>query len=212
LADDPQHDMGTWLNIARYESRRYGFVAGFFKGIQGRMLDVGCYKGGLRNHLPPYIEYVGADMVVEAFPGAVRLDLNLPKLPFADASFDAVVCIAVLEHVLYPGELLTEMARVVKPQGQALFSLPNDRGLSSIVSAVFYPVPTYQQQVHGHHWRFSIASGRAFLEREFVIEREVPHFGPLYQRYLWFLKWRRLCTEMFWLCRPKTTRSGRSTW
>jgi len=200
--------MSFWLQMGNYERTRYRLVASFFPNRQGQLLDVGCHKGGLRKFLPPEIEYFGVDMIAENPHGAVvRVNLNKPVLPFEDASFDALVCTAVLEHVFYPLELLREMARVLKEEGRALVSVPNDRGLSSIFSALFLPVAPYEEQVHDHHWRFSVKTARAFVSREFQIEDEVYHFGPLYERYLRFLEWKPLCTEFFMLCRKKR-RSG----
>ncbi len=39
------------------------------------------------------------------------------RLPFADASFDAVYCISVLEHLERPVEAVAELARVLSPNG-----------------------------------------------------------------------------------------------
>ena len=203
MANAIKHDMSWCLGMGGYDQKRYGLVTGFFEGLRGRLLDVGCHKGGLRKFLPPTIEYVGVDLLPEAFPGAVRTDLNDASLPFADESFDAATCTAVLEHVFHPLELLLEIARVLRPEGRALFSVPNDRGLLSIVSAVFLPVPPYEAQVQGHHWRFSRPTARALVEKAFEIEREAHHFGPHYNRSLPFLKFKPLCTELFMFCRKK---------
>jgi SAM-dependent methyltransferase len=45
-------------------------------------------------------------------------------LPFKDASFDAVLSLAVLEHVRDPFACAREMLRVVKPGGQIMCSVP----------------------------------------------------------------------------------------
>jgi SAM-dependent methyltransferase/uncharacterized protein YbaR (Trm112 family) len=45
-------------------------------------------------------------------------------LPFADASFDAVVCQAVLEHVLDPPRVVAEMHRVLAPGGLLYAEVP----------------------------------------------------------------------------------------
>jgi len=45
-------------------------------------------------------------------------------LPFADATFDAVVCQAVLEHVLDPSRVVAEMRRVLKPDGLLYVEVP----------------------------------------------------------------------------------------
>lgn len=46
-------------------------------------------------------------------------------LPFADGSFDVVVCDSQLEHRFDPGHVLDEMARVLRPGGRLVLLLPN---------------------------------------------------------------------------------------
>ena len=82
----------------------------------GRVLDVGC---GDR----PY----GA-----LFPGAIGFDVpenpnadlhgSLESIPVDDASFDAVLCLQVLEHVPDPAAAVRELRRVVRPGGRVLLS------------------------------------------------------------------------------------------
>jgi SAM-dependent methyltransferase/FKBP-type peptidyl-prolyl cis-trans isomerase 2 len=46
-------------------------------------------------------------------------DLNLdPRLPFADASFDAVVCTVSVEYLIRPQAVFAEVRRVLKPGGR----------------------------------------------------------------------------------------------
>jgi SAM-dependent methyltransferase len=45
-------------------------------------------------------------------------------LPFADATFDAVVCQAVLEHVLDPPRVVAEIHRVLRPDGLVYAEIP----------------------------------------------------------------------------------------
>jgi SAM-dependent methyltransferase len=45
-------------------------------------------------------------------------------LPFEDASFDAVVCQAVLEHVMDPPRVVAEMRRVLVPEGLLYAEVP----------------------------------------------------------------------------------------
>ncbi len=53
------------------------------------------------------------------------------ELPFADASFDAVTCLGLLEHLPAPLQraTLSEAVRVLRPGGSLLFVLNNDRSL-----------------------------------------------------------------------------------
>ncbi len=49
-------------------------------------------------------------------------DLNRnPALPYADASFDAVVCANSVEYLVHPIEMFGEVARVLRPGGLAVF-------------------------------------------------------------------------------------------
>lgn len=47
------------------------------------------------------------------------------RLPLRRNSVDYVFCTQVLEHLLGTGDLITDVARVLKPDGTAYFSFPN---------------------------------------------------------------------------------------
>ena len=49
---------------------------------------------------------------------------QLGRLPFADASFDAIVCYNVVEHLPAPTEVFREFARILVPGGGLLFKTP----------------------------------------------------------------------------------------
>ena len=57
---------------------------------------------------------------------AIAADIigSLQDLPVADASFDAVLCTQVLEHVADPLAVLSELRRVTRPGGQLLLTVP----------------------------------------------------------------------------------------
>jgi SAM-dependent methyltransferase len=195
--------MSKYLEMGDYEYRRYIFIASFFQEVKGKILDVGCCKGGLKNYLSPSLTYYGVDGLDQDFEGYVQVDLNYPVLPFRRKTFEVINCSAVLEHLFYPRELLQEMKRVLRDDGKILISLPNDKGLSTVYSMLFLHIPAYDEQIYGHHWKFSIETAREFFEKEFTIIREAPGFGPLYEKYLFFFKFRGLCTEWFILGRKK---------
>lgn len=54
-----------------------------------------------------------------------------PPLPFADASFDLIICVEVLEHLMpeIQETILFEIFRLLKPNGRALFTAPNNENL-----------------------------------------------------------------------------------
>lgn len=91
-------------------------------------------------HLPPQHRYTGLDltpaMLGKALPRAAGLDLravlgDAQRLPFADASFDAVVLHLILAVVPEPARCLRESARVLRRGGTLLvfdkFLRPGER-------------------------------------------------------------------------------------
>lgn len=100
---------------------------------QATVLDAGCGHGNfvideLRSNIA---RAVGIDVNAEVTAKNICLDEivfgRLEKLPFADASFDAIVSLWVLEHVSEPQKVFSEFARVLKPGGFIAFVTPNKR-------------------------------------------------------------------------------------
>jgi len=53
-------------------------------------------------------------------------DLNAdPRLPFPNASFDAVTCCASIDYLVRPIEVLAQVARVLKPQAPVVLTFSN---------------------------------------------------------------------------------------
>jgi SAM-dependent methyltransferase len=89
---------------------------------RGRLADVGC---GLRPYqacVPAGVSYLGVDVSA----GGSRPDVCAvaAMLPFADASFDTVLCTQVLEHVPDPAAVLHEIGRVLRPGGRLILTAP----------------------------------------------------------------------------------------
>jgi SAM-dependent methyltransferase len=64
------------------------------------------------------------------------------SLPFGDASFDLVICTEVLEHLLWPQNLLREVVRVLRPNGSLIASVPNIASLSYRVAWLMGRIPS----------------------------------------------------------------------
>ncbi len=95
-----------------------------------RVLDL---MAGWRSHLPDTVQSavglgMNADELADNPALAERIvhDLNAaPRLPFADASFDAVVCTVSFEYLTQPQKIVAEARRVLKPGGMFVVTLSN---------------------------------------------------------------------------------------
>jgi SAM-dependent methyltransferase len=67
------------------------------------------------------LDYVAGDLYDRANLG-LRMDLT--TTPIRSDTFDAVICIHVLEHIKEDREAMREIFRVLKPGGWALVSVP----------------------------------------------------------------------------------------
>lgn len=87
--------------------------------------DLGCGTGNASELLAPYVQKVIAVDQSEAMLAAARKRLagvsnvefvagSLHRLPLADASVDAAVCVLVLHHLEEPGAALREMRRILR--------------------------------------------------------------------------------------------------
>jgi SAM-dependent methyltransferase len=100
----------------------------------GRVLEVGC---GIGDYTQGFAEHTRARITsVDVAPGLVlhadgRRPANVrfaaadvERLPFPDATFDAVVGNAVLHHLRF-AHAIPELVRVLKPGGRFCFAEPN---------------------------------------------------------------------------------------
>jgi SAM-dependent methyltransferase len=93
---------------------------------QSQWLDVGC---GLR----PFEDYFhGATYIgIDVWESGAALKMKEPdlyfngeELPFANETFDGILCTHVFEHVANLDKLINECKRVLKPTGVIIFSVP----------------------------------------------------------------------------------------
>jgi SAM-dependent methyltransferase len=104
-------------------------------------------------------------------------------LPFANASFDAVVCKGALDHFDRPETAIAEMARVAKPQGHVVLAIANFESLAcraargvDDVREQWLGQPVRRGRRHydvpaDHFTRYDLALMREQVSRAVAIER-----------------------------------------
>ena len=112
-------------DVASRELRRR-----LLSGLHGRVVEIGCGEGRAFELYPPSVEHVLAvepDPTARAAAAARGADAPVPvevaegyaeRLPLADGSVDAAVCVWVLCSVPDPAEALAEVRRVLAPGGE----------------------------------------------------------------------------------------------
>lgn len=126
-----------------------GRLAWFDRHIdwQGRdVLDLGCAGGFMAEAMAQRgANVTGIDPAAEAIDAAraharssglrIGYDVGVGEaLPYDDASFDAVVCVDVLEHVADLAKVLFEVARTLRPGGVFLFDTINRNPLARLAT------------------------------------------------------------------------------
>jgi len=87
------------------------------------LLEIGpWWSFGRRFKYMNSLEFVGLDLDPTA--ANVSVAGNLSASPFMPDTFDAILCIHVLEHISKDREALRELFRVLKPGGWAVVSVP----------------------------------------------------------------------------------------
>ena len=107
------------------------------------VLDVGCGDQPYRPYLSPHARsYRGFDVTTGRFVDDVGM---AEAMPYADASFDVVLCTQVLEHTDDPARVIHEIQRVLRPGGVAFVSTHG--------AFVFHPDPPPDRD----YWRWTHA-------------------------------------------------------
>jgi 2-polyprenyl-3-methyl-5-hydroxy-6-metoxy-1,4-benzoquinol methylase len=112
-------------------------------GIRGRILDFGAGKGELISLLAHMdgMELHGADIMkrpenIPAYVNWYQQDLN-DTLRCVPASFDAIICSEVIEHLENPRSVFRNLFAALKPGGKLVLTMPNQENVRSFFTLIF---------------------------------------------------------------------------
>jgi SAM-dependent methyltransferase len=109
---------------------------------------------------PPGLRYVTTDL--DPAKGDLPLDIRALDLP--DASFGAIVCSHVLEHVDRDRDALAELRRVVAPDGWVLLMVPQDLDRAETFEDPAIVAPEARRAAYWQHDHVRLY-GRDFADR-----------------------------------------------
>jgi ubiquinone/menaquinone biosynthesis C-methylase UbiE len=159
-----------------------------------KVLEVGCGQG----HLTRALAERGIDVIgIDANPQAEAI-ANTPlvrcmraeALDFDDKSFDFVVSVHAIEHIPELDGALSEIARVLRPGGKAIFIYPAEpiMGMYAIpTSVILHGTPFKAREVHCQKlWPSKLKGmveplGLSEVSKEFSLLKS-PQFASVFEK------------------------------
>lgn len=181
-----------------------------------RVLDLGCGEGrhAITAYLASCVHVIGLDLSAEDLSTARSRahDFQIPEsndddgrrldflkasglqLPFADGTFDKVICSEVLEHIPDYSAVLDEIRRVLKPGGLLAVSVPR-----------FGPEWICWQLSDAYH---EVEGGHVRIFRRRELQRAVERVGM----YCFASHWAHGLHSPYWWLRCLFWSSGERNW
>ena len=160
---------------------------------QGKaVLDLGCAGGFMAEALAQRgADVTGIDPAAEAIDAAraharqgdlrIGYDVGVGEaLPYGTASFDAVVCVDVLEHVADLDKVLSEVARTLRPGGLFLFDTINRNPLARMATITIAEdlLRLLPRGTHDPAMFIKPAELRAAMQRAGLVPGAITGLGP----------------------------------
>jgi len=140
-----KYDIETYYSasspLIRYiESRRVYWIIKLLSPQENeKIFEVGCGAG----HILQKVD-VGQLSGIDLSPKMLSLarrrlgdnvelkKCNAESIDYSNSLFDKAICSEVLEHTLHPSRVIEEIARVLKPGGMVILSIPNENRINRV--------------------------------------------------------------------------------
>ena len=116
---------------------------------------------GARLRAQPQLAYLSADLMDEG----VMVKMDITDIHYPDASFDAIICNHVLEHVPDDTRALREFYRVLAPGGWAILQVPYSQQITVSVEDPSIVTAEARAQVFGQEDHVRIYAKQDYLQR-----------------------------------------------
>ncbi len=172
--------------------------SGFYRDLElaSPSLDLGCGDGHFAALTFDTVIDAGLDPLIvphqtraERDVYRLRVCADAGRIPFPDGFFASVVSNSVLEHIPHFQDALRETARVLRPGGLFICSMPNENFLSWLGPAQLFDkiglksvgrlYRAFFNRVSRHHHVYTASQWRELIETAgFRVEREWNYFSP----------------------------------
>jgi SAM-dependent methyltransferase len=185
IAQDFRNRLGQ--NLAFLLAKRFAFL-GDHIGSGQRVLEIGAGQGMVKSHLPE-VDLFQTDVHSEHW---LDVSASAEALPFADAAFDAVICIAAIHHMDFPMKAMTEFARVTRSGGKVLILEPHNSWLlrrlltmrgHEYVDTSVDPFGTEACQRNEDNWDGNNAIGDLIFGNRRRLEQALPELRIIHHLY-----------------------------
>ena len=143
------------------------------------ILDIGCYDGSflslIKNRNNNFFGLEASDWGVrKSREKGIEIQQYFfdgkDKLPYEDGFFDVVIAGEIIEHIFDTDFFLSEIRRILKPEGKLLLSTPNVASLGRRLMLLFGRNPIIETSPNGpdssgHIRYFTFGSIRDLLEK-----------------------------------------------
>jgi ubiquinone/menaquinone biosynthesis C-methylase UbiE len=164
---------------------RYGPI---LKGIEEQLhihstiLDVGCgptcsaqiFSLGLKTYLDPLMDSY-LESYPEKLPEGEKICATAEDIPRPDESFDVVLCVNALDHMIDPDKALAEMRRVMKRDGVFVLGIfLHPPAIATVRRFIERWLPIFREDAHPYSYTLKII--RDVLNKYFKIQEEIRVF------------------------------------